>query len=575
MPVETAFVSTRRLTPPPFSLLGAMLMAVLPMAASAQQPPPSAPQVTPRDLRPDTPPQPAAVLPQQPVASSAPPNADKLFLRLGEVRLQDGFPEFAAESEALIAQLRGRRISVATLYQLADAIEALYREAGYPLVRVVIPPQSVLDDAPVRMLVLDGFIEALQLDALPPRARKLAARMLEPLVGRRRMTDAELERALTLAGRAPGLSLRSALGAGKQAGGTVLVLQGVLDRFVGSLSLDNRMSESIGPEQFTLQLRANQALGLGEQAYLYVSGGYPLGDAARSTAPRRVSGGGLIIPLLANGLSLNPEFTISDTQPRSPIRELASRSQLRRATLRLVYPYLVSRSQELNFTATVEAGRQTDTLTYFNYVQSMDRLRVLRLGADWSGALADGQAQASLTLSQGSGKFGARTREDIAASEIPMSRLGAGSAFTKLEINLGFDSALPWGLQDRISLRAQLPLRGVMPSAETFSMDGEQALSSLPPGAFSDDGGWVLRQEVSRPLQLPGAVALSPYVFLAAAKPITRLPGAEAADLGSDYGIGLRGAWHTIRLGAEYGRGRVRPGGIRESQVYFNAQVQF
>jgi hemolysin activation/secretion protein len=555
-------------------LLGSLL-ALLPVAALAQQPTPTAPQVTPRDLRPETAPQPAAELPQPAVRSVPPPNADKLFVRLGEVRVQGGYPEFAAETEALLAGRRGQRISVAQLYELGDMIEMLYREAGYPLARVVIPPQSVRDDAPVQFTVLDGFIESLNLDALPGRARAHVARLLTPLVGRRRVTDAELERALTLAGRGPGLSLRSALGAGKQAGGTVLVLQGALDTFVGSFSSDNRMSESIGPEQFTLQLRLNQPLGLGEQAYVYVSGGYPLRHAAASHAPRRVGGGGVIVPLMANGLSLNPEFTVSDTQPRSPIQELASRSQLRRASLRLIYPYLVSRSQELNLTAVLEASRQIDTLPYFNYTQSMDRLRVARFTVDWSGQLQDMQARAGLTLSQGSGRFGARSREDIAQSEIPMSRTGAGSAFTKLELNLGFDAALPWSLESRVSLRGQLPLRGVMPSAETFSMDGEQALSSLPPGALSNDGGWVLRQEVSRSLNLPGAVALSPYLFGAIAKPITRVPGAVAADFGRDYGLGLRAAWQSVRLAAEYGRGRVRPGGIRESQVYFNAQVQF
>jgi hemolysin activation/secretion protein len=545
------------------------------MAALAQQTAPTAPQVTPRDLRPDVPQQPAVALPQQPVRSTAPPNADKLFVRVGDVLLQDGFPELAAGAEGLIATRRGQRISVAALYTLADEIEMLYRDAGYPLVRVVLPPQSVADGAAVRMTVLDGYIEGLNLEALPPRARRHAGTILTPLVGRKHLRGDELERALTLAAREPGLTLRSALGAGVQPGGTVLVLQGALDAFSGSFSSDNRMSEAIGPEQFTLQLRLNQPLGLGEQAYVYVSGGYPLGKAAHADAPRRVGGGGLIVPLLANGLKLNPEFTVSDTQPRSAIPVLASRSQLRRASLRLIYPWLLSRSQELNLTAAIEAGRQADTLPYFSYTQSLDRLRVARLSADWSGELADGQAQAGVTLSQGSGRFGARTSADIAASGIPMSRDGAGPAFTKLELNMSYESALAWGLQSRATVRGQQPLRGVMPSAETFSMDGEQALSSLPPGALSNDGGWVLRQELSRPLQLPGALNFSPYLFVAAAKPITRLPGAPAPAAASDGGLGLRASWTSVRLAAEYGRARVRPGGLRESQVYFSVQVQF
>ena len=101
----------------------------------------------------------------------------------------------------------------------------------------------------------------------------------------------------------------------------MLVLQGLLEPVVGSLSSDNRQSDAVGPWQMTAQLRANQLLGLGEQAYLYVSGGFPLGHAFETDGRRRVAGGGLIVPLADNGLSLNPEFTISDSKPRPVIRE--------------------------------------------------------------------------------------------------------------------------------------------------------------------------------------------------------------------------------------------------------------
>jgi hemolysin activation/secretion protein len=573
MPVEHVPGHLRR--HPLYSLLSLALIGLSHGLASAQQQVPQAPQVTPRDLRPETPVQPPVALPPQPLRSAPPPNADKLFVRLGDVRVQGGFDGFADQTEGLIAPLRGQRISVADLYALGDAIEALYRDAGYPLVRVVIPPQSVVDDAALQVTILDGFIEGLNLDAVPAHARKAVARALQPLVGRRHLRDEELERALTLAGRGPGLALRSALGAGRETGGAVLVLQGTLAPLAASLSSDNRQTDAIGPWQFTAQVRANQLLGLGEQAYLYVSGGYPLGTAFHADAPRRVAGGGLIIPLLANGLSLNPEFTTSDTRPRSPIVELASRSQLKRWSLRLIYPAIVTRSQELTLTGVVEASRQSDALPFFQFTQDLDRLRVARFSADWSGAIADGQARAGATLSQGTGRFGGRSVDEIARTGLPMSRPGATAAFTKVEANLSYDAALEWGLQGHSVLRGQKVLRGVMPSAEVFSMDGEDGLSALTAGALSDDGGWVLRQEVARPWALPGAVGVLPYGYWAVARPDTRLPGGTAQSHATSWGLGLRSGWRNVSVAAEWGRASISPSGRRTSQAFFKAQVQF
>jgi hemolysin activation/secretion protein len=560
---------------PLFSLLSLALIGLPHGVASAQQQVPQAPQVTPRDLRPAPPVQPPVALPPQPLRSAPPPNADKLFVRLGDVRVQGGFDGFAAPTERLIAPLRGRRVSVADLYALGDAVEALYRQAGYPLVRVVLPPQSVADDAALRITVIDGFIEGLNLDAVPARTRHAVARALEPLVGRRHLRDAELERALTLAGRGPGLALRSALGAGRETGGTVLVLQGTLAPLAASVSSDNRQTDSIGPWQFTTQVRANQLLGLGEQAYAYVSGGYPPGTAFHADAPRRVAGGGLIVPLLANGLSINPEFTISDTRPRTPVAELASRSQLKRWSLRLIYPAIVTRSQELTLTGVVEASRQSDSLPFFQFTQDLDRLRVARFAADWSGAVAAGQARASATLSQGSGRFGGRGGDEIASTGVPMSRPGATAAFTKLEASVSYDAALAWGLQGHSVLRGQKAIRGVMPSAEIFSMDGEDGLSALTAGALSDDGGWVLRQEVAHPFALPDAAAVLPYGYWAVARPSTRLPGGTAQSHATSWGLGLRTGWRNVSLAAEWGRASITPSGRRTSQAFFKAQVQY
>ena len=78
-----------------------------PLLVSAQQ----APLITPRDLRPETPVKPPMNLPQ-PASAAIPSNAAVLFVRLGDVAVKGGFPEFAAGTEALLSPLRAQRVCI-------------------------------------------------------------------------------------------------------------------------------------------------------------------------------------------------------------------------------------------------------------------------------------------------------------------------------------------------------------------------------------------------------------------------------------------------------------------------------
>ncbi|OWQ93174.1 hypothetical protein CDN99_01350 [Roseateles aquatilis] len=550
-------------------------VCLLPALAAGQQAP-QAPQVTPRDLRPETPPRPPAALPA-PAPQAVPGKAETLFVVVGDITLVGAFPDLTATTQALIAPLRGQRRSVADLYRLADEIENQYRAAGYALVRVVVPPQSLKDGGTLTFTLIDGFVERIDLAAVPERARRQVQATLAPLVGQRRLTSAALERALTLAGRGPGLSLRSALGAGQATGGTVLVLEGEHEPVVVSLSADDRSSAALGPWQSSVQVRLNQLGQRGEQLYFYVSGGADVARMFQTDARRRVGGGGVIVPLGDSGLSLNPEFTVSDTKPTpAPLAPL-SRSQLERYTLRLIYPLILDRQQELTLTGTLDASRQTDSLPDFNYVLDIDALRVARLTVDWTRPLQAGRLRVSSTYSQGFTELGARTPVEIEATGIPMSRLGAKSSFKRLEMTASFDSGpLPWGLQARGVARAQWALEGVMPGAELFSLDGEDALSTFVAGAISDDGGWSLRQEVSRPMggDIGGAaLGLSPYAFAAGGRVTTRIEGAATRGLAASYGLGLRTQWRGASLSVEYGRRRIA--GVNEDRAFLKGQVQF
>jgi hemolysin activation/secretion protein len=560
---------------PSSRLLSAVALTCLSGAALAQAP--QASQVTPRDLRPEAPTRPVVPAPQV-APQQAPAKADQLFVDVGAIAVDDGFAEFAAQTQPLLPPYTGHRIAVAEFYKLASAIEAIYQKAGYPLVRVAVPPQKIADGGTLHLTVLDGFLERVDARAVPASTRAKVVEAMQSLVGRRHLTSATLERALTLAGRLPGVTLRSALGAGQQTGGAVLTLEGTFSADAASVEADNRLTGSLGPWETTIQLRLNQPSLRGEQFYGYVSSGPDWSKTLiQDVAVRRVIGGGVLIPLGTDGLQLDPEYTWSDTKPRVPRGALPTESQFERFTIRLSYPLILDHSQELTLTATAEATNQSNAAPDFSYTFTQDRLRVGRLALDWSGDVPSGHLHVSAAGSQGSGGFGARTWTDVHNSYVGFSRTNMDPTFTTLALSLTLNQPLPLQFQSALTVRGQAA-EGVLPSSELFSLDGEDALSTYTSGAISDDGGYSVREELARPFNLMSGdkpLALAPYVFGAFGKTTTKLPTAQTPGFSAAYGVGVRVSRDILTLSAEYGRRQARPAAMDGNQLFLKAQVQF
>jgi hemolysin activation/secretion protein len=569
--------------PMPFArLLVVAASSCLGAAAFAQQVPaappvPQAGQVTPRDLRPEVAPKPAAAVPAA-APERAPAHADTLFVSVDAIAVDDGFPEFVAVTAALLPPYTKHRVAASEFYKLAAAIEAIYHDAGYPLVRVLVPPQALADGGTLHLKVLDGFIERVDVQAVAPAGRADVALMTQSLVGRHRLTNAALERALTLAGRVPGVTLRSALGAGTQPGGTVLVLEGESVAYGASVEGDNHLPGSLGPWETTVQLRLNQPSRRGEQFYGYVSSGPDWSKTLiQDVAVRRVIGGGVLIPLGLDGLQLDPEYTWSDTKPRAGPGALKSESKFERFTLRLSYPLILDHEQELTLTGALEATDQSNAAPDFGVTFTDDRLRVGRLTLDWTGSVPTGHLHAYAIGSQGTRGLGARTASDVAQSFTGFSRVGEDPAFTKLEVGLALSQPLPASLQSTLTLRAQAA-KGVLPGSELFGLDGDDALSIFTSGAISDDGGWTAREEIARPASVTvdgTAVSLAPYGFGAVGRNTTKILPASVQGLSAAYGVGLRSSWDTISLEAEYGHRQSHPDELNGNQFFLKAQVQF
>jgi hemolysin activation/secretion protein len=522
--------------------------AALGQTAASGQTAPS--QVTPQTLRPNAGPNEQAIVLPGPSVTAPVTGNSSLTVEVGDVQLQDEFPELAAASKALIGKIRGRRVSVAQIYAAASELERIYGEAGYPLVRIVVPPQHLVDHGPLRLAIVDGFIETIDVEGVPPRAREVVAQRAAGLVGRRHLKLAQIERSLLIAGDVPGLKLRSTLERGNREGGVRLILDGDHRLVTGSAGVDNRLAGSLGTWQLRGAVALNSVLGKGEQAYGTVGLAANLKSVADGTAPLTIYGGGAIVPIGVDGVSVNPEYTRSTTRTIQTPGVPGSLGTFERYALRLRAPISLTRKASLYANFSLEEIDQQISAPDFAVTLNHDHYRVFRVGPDYATTLRWGTAmQLGGLLSMG---LGGRDVSDATASGIPLSRFGASPDFAKLAANARFAQPLPAGFCLDVIAAGQFTGGRPMLRPEQIALDGSDSLSAFASGTFSADQGLTLRSELSRSVPIGfnavKAIAL-PYVFGAVGRGwLANATSVEQSAFNAGaVGLGVRG---TVEVAA-------------------------
>ena len=496
-------------------------------------------------------------IPQVPAGAQIPGEAKKLKFKLLGFSITGEFEEFAEQRKDLAAPLVGKTITVAQVFEFADQLQQIYAKAGYPLVRVVLLPQEFEGAATIKLRVIDGFVERLDLDALPWQVRNRVALVLAPLRNRTHLTQADLERQLLIAGEAPGLVLNATFAPGKQVGGSVLVLTGRYRPVSLSVYMDNDMPVVFGTGQGVVAASTNSWLGLGEQLTVQAAG-LPDHDFISEFPTRRYLGGTFSIPIGINGWSLTAGGTDGITTPRvSPLT--ATKGVYDEGYVKLAYELLKRRDYELTFSEKFDAENETISSLAFMppLALSRDRVRVLRTAADGIWRLRESGTTITYgaTYSQGLNGLGARTAADTGVpvalcntglvADVPLSRNCADAVFSKLDGHIEINQALPQDFFANFYAAGQDSFHRAMLTPEQYDIDGIKLLSGFTAGALPGDTAWIVRGELGRSIttQLPaGSAVWMPYVFAATGERI--LEDASVLEIASvhalNLGVGMR-----------------------------------
>ena len=532
-----------------------------PTAAYAQVAAPST--VTPPTLRPEKTDNGFRVDIPETGGLKPPPGSETLQVNLGSVVVEGGFPEVAAETEAEANQLRGKTLTLARIYEVASQIEATHARAGFVLARVVIPPQDLKNGGALRIIVIDGFIEQVDVSGVPKRVRAVVARRLAGLQGRKHLRLSDIEIPLLIANEIPGLTLRSTLIRGNQPGGTRLALEGRHQLVSGSVGADNSLASSLGTWSVNGQVSINSAFGAGEQIYGFVSSGYDISKLFSSDVRERVLGGGAVFGFGDGRLTLNPEATFTRTQPAPSPGVPATQGDLHRLALRASYTLAKTRSRAMLLNGSVEQLEESNKAPDFALTLSRDRYMVARLGLGFDRFDVDhGSFGVAAQLSQGLGDLGARTLADVAASGVGYSRDGARNDFTKITAQAHAVLPLAPGWDLAASAKAQTSFGAAVFRAEQFSIEGADGVSAYVGGATAVDEGGAARLEL-RYRFIAGSgklgLAVSPYLFGAGgfgsiSKPTILEPkNLDVAALGAGIRAGVASV--GLYLNVEYAYG--------------------
>ncbi len=344
---------------------------------------------------------------------------------------------------------------------------------------------------------------------------------------------------MLLAGDVAGLRLRSTLARGTEQGGVRLILDGSHRLVEGTLGTDNRLSPANGGWRFSASLALNSAAGWGEQIYGSAIGSDHLGDALQGMSPLRIFGVGAVIPIGIDGLTLNPEYTLSQTRPIPEPGVLETADRFERFAFRVAYPVVRTHAHSARIQVAYEHIDQVSRAVDFDVEVSHDRYSAVRAGVE-SSWLTRWGAHLGLSATASFG-LGGRDRADAAASGVPLSRQDAGPHFSKAVIDGRYLQPLPHGFQFDVVARAQTSFGDALLKPEQLSLDSHDIVSGFWDGSISVDSGASIRVELGRAIAFdtPSWRALiTPYLFGAAGRGQLHAPTALEQEFTNAQSVG-------------------------------------
>jgi len=427
-----------------------------------------------------------AAIPALPTMDLKPDGIEGQFVLAGvEIIGATVYP--VADFAPLYEPLMASQVSLAQIQALVKAVTQKYRDDGYFLATASAEPQDLALGI-LRIRIAEGAITRVRFEGDLGGRGELVQHYADKITAARPARLAHLERYMLLIDDLPGAAVDGSLNPLDSAKGEFELVMRMSDRMLdGSVSVDNRGTRAVGRYQALLNANLNTGAlgGTRTGVTLFTIPATPEELVyVQVTQEHRIGSEGL------RGW-ISASHSVADVGAQYDETNLGNKST--RAVLGLAYPLIRSRDHNLEISARFDVAnqRQDD-----NGVREFDdRLRVLRLGADYS--LNDGfdsQNGLSLELSRGLDILGASEGEYPSQSRAP-SRTNGRAEFTKLTLSANRRQKIgkKWAVQ--LSMAGQRADRRLL-SSEEFYLGGTQYGRAFDSGEISGDHGAAAAFEV-------------------------------------------------------------------------------
>ncbi len=414
------------------------------------------------------------------------PEGEKLRIR--QIVVNGGDDLVAAdEVRALLKPYEGRRLLLAQIYEAADKVTALYREAGYLVAKAYVPEQDARGGTLNLKLVPGRYGQVAVKNESLVRGHVIDGILVEqgitegPLIEKSR-----LERAMLLISDLSGASIpRSVMGSGGTQGTSDFQFEVPQDRrFDGFVLEDNFGTPYTGRWRSMVGINANSLLGLGDRLSAF-------GMISESTdlMNGRIS---YSVPIGYDGLRAEAAIYHTDYALGDQFASLDATGSVDGVSAALYYPLLRSREDTIVVSAVYNYERLNDLVLGMSKNDRTINEGALSINRDRVGELFGMPLVASSNLALTIGNV-----EYPDAAQLAYNKAGANTAgdFQKISGGITLTLALAQKLSLVVDARGQKSLSGNLDSSEQLGLSGIYGVRSLNDG-LSGDSGWIITPEL-------------------------------------------------------------------------------
>ena len=459
----------------------------------------------------------------------APPGADQVRFVLRSLQV-DGVTVYPAEEiRSAYADLIGTEITLARVYELADALTRKYRNDGFVLSQVVVPQQAIRAGA-VRLQAIEGYIANIRIEGevLGPRADLDA--LSDRIRASRPLRAADLERYLLLVNDLAGVTARSTLSPAAEPGASELTIDVSQRRARGAVALTNRGSKSLGPWRVDASADAYSLFGAFDRTSFRVI------QTVFETSELTFLNGAYERPLGTDGLKAIVTGSYVNSTPGPP-QNLNLPTNSVSATATLLYPLWRARISNLSVRGTFSYYNGQTEFEGFELAE--DRIRAVRVGVGWDAIDAwRGVNVADVEFSQGLSGLGASPDGSPLAS-----RPGGKPDFTKVTLYAARLQSLAPRWSVLAAVNAQYAFNKLL-SPEEFAYGGEQFGRAYNYAELVGDSGVAFKIDLRYTDRTDWAIAreVMPYAFYGIGAVYQRdpPPGQPTRSSAANVGAGVR-----------------------------------